>query len=266
MKKIIKLTETDLTRIVKRVLSESDNCEEDYKNFECPKGTIRGESVGYTNVCSTAQIMAQNNWMKSKGLSSYNFSNIAIVDSIQCNGKCIACINEPGTKVKPEKIRMKDLKESFQSKSDLSRIVKKVINEQWWFEVLNNSWGPDIPMGDVNLTRTLSEKERFKMLFDWAKTWPSTGSDWNSIKSYAVNMKNEMSGMGSGNVLNYLRKINTKAKFAALCKNFNYDGSNLYDWFSGEWTIGWGDIMDIIPIEIKTGVPKKAVNSTPLYN
>jgi hypothetical protein len=108
MSKIIRITELDLVKIIKMTIKEQNGCEEDYKNFECPKGTIRGEWEGSTNVCNTAQVIAQNNWMKSKGISSYNFSYISIVDSIQCNNKCIACINEPGTKVKPQKIRMKD--------------------------------------------------------------------------------------------------------------------------------------------------------------
>ncbi len=112
MKKIIRLTESDLTRIVKRVILEQSTCGDEYKNFQCPKGTIRGEHQGVNDVQEMAKIIAQNNWMKSKGISSYNFSGIMVVESIQCNEggvtKCIVCINEPGTKVKPQKIKMKD--------------------------------------------------------------------------------------------------------------------------------------------------------------
>jgi hypothetical protein len=161
------------------------------------------------------------------------------------------------------------------TESDLTRIVRKVINEQWWLNLgrygsheTNTGAGWDVGFAtqDTNsLMRDLSEEERFKMLFDWAKTWPSTAADWNSIKSYATNMKNEMSGMGSGNVLSYLPKFNTKAKFAALCKNFVYDGSNLYNWFDGESTIGWDDIMGAIPNEIKKGVPTMTMKDNKLY-
>ena len=99
------------------------------------------------------------------------------------------------------------------------------------------------------------------MLFDWAQSWPSTSADWNSIKPYALAMKKEMTGLGSGNVLSYLSKFDTKAKFAALCKNFKYDGSDLYDWFSGEQTIGWDSILNSIPSIIKKGLPTRALNN-----
>ena len=109
MKKIIRLTESDLIRVVKRIIREENTCGEDYTNFECPKRTIRGEHQGVNNVQEMAKINAQNNWLKSKGQTSGNFSGIMVVDSIQCNDggitKCIVCINEPGTKVKPEKIK-----------------------------------------------------------------------------------------------------------------------------------------------------------------
>ena len=113
MKKIIRLTESDLTRIVKRVIMEQSTCGDEYKNFQCPKGTIRGEHQGINNVQETAKIIAQNNWLKSKGLTSGSIPpGVMVVESIQCDEggitKCIVCINEPGKKVKPQKIKMKD--------------------------------------------------------------------------------------------------------------------------------------------------------------
>jgi hypothetical protein len=242
MKRIIRLTETDLTRIVKRVLSESDNCEEDYKNFECPKGTIRGESAGYTNVCGTAQIMAQNNWMKSKGLSSYNFSNISIVDSIQCNGKCIACINEPGTKVKPEKIKMKDLKESFQSKSDLSRIVKKVINEQiGWIEIVSSlpETGQDVYgiTGSIFPSIKTDYERSFSNIFYWAKSKPH-----GSVPDYKAKiwkLYNAMNGMGTWendvtSVLGSLQNINQLSTLINNWKTVTESSDSLYSWLVGD--------------------------------
>lgn len=153
------------------------------------------------------------------------------------------------------------------TEQDLINIVKNVLNEQWWLSVgefaaheANTGSGWDIGFGtqDTRLMRDLSGRERFKMLFDWAKSWPSTASDWNSIKPYALAMKEEMTGLGSGNVLSYLPKFNTKGKFAALCKNFKFDGLDLYGWFSGEQTIGWDSILNSIPSAVKKGLPTKA--------
>jgi hypothetical protein len=144
------------------------------------------------------------------------------------------------------------------------------LNEQWWLQAgrftaheTNTGSGWDMGLGgEKPIQRKLSDQERFKMLFDWGKSWTSTAQDWTNVKSTAQAIKNELSGLGSGSALSYLSKINTKPKFAALCKNFVYDGQNLYQWLASEYSMSWGDVLNSIPSIIKTELPSYTTTDT----
>jgi hypothetical protein len=97
-----------------------------------------------------------------------------------------------------------------------------------------------------NQGRVLSSQERVERLFNDAKKWTSTPQDWNSIKNVGSQMYTALNGAGSGNFLTLLSQINTKNKLAALVKNWNYDGYNLYQWLEDEYTITWGDILKVL--------------------
>jgi len=86
-------------------------------------------------------------------------------------------------------------------------------------------------------------QEKIQSLFDTAKTWKSTTSDWQSVKSIAYAMRDEMSGGGYGDTLQFLKKIKTKPQLAALVKNFVFNGDDLYDWLSAEYLMSWDNVV-----------------------
>lgn len=100
--------------------------------------------------------------------------------------------------------------------------------------------------GVVNIgsgVRSYSSKEKIQSLFDTARTWKSTTSDWQSIKSIAYAIRDEMSGGGYGDTLQFLKKIKTKPQLAALVKNFSFNGDDLYDWLNAEYLMSWDSVV-----------------------
>jgi len=101
---------------------------------------------------------------------------------------------------------------------------------------------------------TSSAQSQVKQIFDKAKSMPSSIEDWNSIKSIADAMHTALSGMGSGDFLEQLKKIKSLAQFSALVKNWVYDGQTLYQWLEEEYTLEWQEILDIIkPLQTVVG-------------
>tara|TARA_R100000081_G_C4770085_1_gene145016 strand:+ start:370 stop:873 length:504 start_codon:yes stop_codon:yes gene_type:complete len=106
---------------------------------------------------------------------------------------------------------------------------------------------PDAPDWDNPELRpemgSYSSKEKIQKLFKTARTWKSTTADWKSVKSIARAMRDEMSGVGSGDTLQFLKKIKTKPQLAALVKNFSFNGDDLYDWLSAEYAMSWDSVV-----------------------
>ena len=101
--------------------------------------------------------------------------------------------------------------------------------------------------------KTTAPKWQVKQLFDSARTWPSEPADWNQIKPQAAAMHSAMAG-GLTNVpkfMSSLKSIDSKAKLAALVKNFKYDGDDLFTWISGEIQLDWQKILNILNSNFK---------------
>jgi hypothetical protein len=101
--------------------------------------------------------------------------------------------------------------------------------------------------------KTTAPKWQVKQLFDSARTWPSEPADWNQIKPAAAAMHSAMAG-GLTNVpkfMSSLKSIDSKAKLAALVKNFKYDGDDLFTWISGEIQLDWQKILNILNSNFK---------------
>lgn len=114
-----------------------------------------------------------------------------------------------------------------------------------------------------NLTRKATGEEIIMDLFGKAKKWNSTDQDWKSIKPIADQMYNAMRGMGSGNFLELLKKIDKTSKLAALVKHFKYDGSNLTQWLSGEWGMGWDSVVTALRPKFGSYMLKTVSNTQP---
>jgi hypothetical protein len=191
MKKIIRLTERDLTRIVKRVISEK---------------------------------------------LKYNPKNVVHMDDehIVINKK-----RKPNNKYKKKDVSYEDDEWMV---IDLEESEDE-LKEQLILGALNTGKSLNVAGVGKETPMLATGKEIIIDLFKKARGWNSTDQDWNSIKSIADQMHKAMSGMGSGNFLELLKKIDTTSKLAALVKKFKYDGSNLYEWISGEWGMSWDSVV-----------------------
>jgi hypothetical protein len=107
MKRIIRLTESDLTRIVRRVLKEENETQPIKKEeeFKCPEGTITGigESPQISTAKKKASLNANSNFMKDQNLNSAVLSDITLVDEAlyklpSGNYKYICCFSKPKVK------------------------------------------------------------------------------------------------------------------------------------------------------------------------
>ena len=104
-------------------------------------------------------------------------------------------------------------------------------------------------------------RTQVKQIFDRARTWPSTITDWNQIKPQADAMYSAMAGALTNvpKFMTSLKLINSKAKLAALVKNFVYDGDDLFTWISGEAQLDWQKILNLLnsnfPGETESGDP-----------
>lgn len=99
-----------------------------------------------------------------------------------------------------------------------------------------------------------TDKDQVKKIFDNSANLPSSELDWQRIKPIAEAMHSALSGPGSGDFLDQLKKIRTQAQLSALVKNWVYDGQTLFEWLEEEYTISWNQILDIIkPIQSIVG-------------
>ena len=119
---------------------------------------------------------------------------------------------------------------------------------------------PDVDDDGVVNVKTVSpvvttSKEKIQKLFKTARTWRPTTADWESVKSIAYAMSDEMSGGGYGDTLQFLKKIKTKPQLAALVKNFSFNGDDLYDWLSAEYLMSWDSVVEALSA-FKNNMPK----------
>jgi hypothetical protein len=104
----------------------------------------------------------------------------------------------------------------------------------------------DSPFDEMYCLYDYSEK--VEQLFIQAKTWTSTSNDWNTVKPIGEKMKSAMEGIGSGDIVNLFKDINTKPKLSALIKNWKYDNEDLYTWMNDEYLIKWGDLVKVLEV------------------
>jgi len=104
----------------------------------------------------------------------------------------------------------------------------------------------DSPIDDIPCE--YDNKERVEQLFIQAKTWTSTSNDWNTVKPIAEKMKSEMEGIGSGDIVDMFKDINTKPKLSALIKNWKYNNEDLYTWMTDEYLLKWGDLVKVLDV------------------
>jgi hypothetical protein len=152
------------------------------------------------------------------------------------------------------------------TESDLSRIVRRVINEQ----LLMSSGGgllsmPDTGQDVVGLNKTIMQ--------DPCKTYKSSGELTlelfgklraisgqtslldKTIQSWILRLNNSMKGVGTSNDLTkVLSEIKTKEQMGAVLNAYNKKfGKTLWQDLSGEQTITWNTIWGLVK-KFKSGI------------
>ena len=107
-------------------------------------------------------------------------------------------------------------------------------------------------MPEDNPTRDISceydSQEKTMELFKQAKSWSSSPSDWNSVKPIADKIHSAMKGLGSGNIVDLFKGVNTKQKLSALIKNWKYDSQDLSTWMNDEYLIDWNNLVKVLNV------------------
>ena len=96
-----------------------------------------------------------------------------------------------------------------------------------------------------------------------SRTWSTTQNDLSKVKPIMLKMKTQMTGVGSGNVLNLLSQIKTPGELATLVKNWkNISGDNktLFQWLSEEYTISWDQVLSVLEKNFKKYIVRKVPN------
>jgi len=152
------------------------------------------------------------------------------------------------------------------TESDLSRIVRRVINEQ----LLVASGGgllsmPETGQDVVGLTKTrvLDPCKTYKSLGEltlelFGKLRAISGQTSlldKTIQSWILRLNNSMKGVGSSNDLTkVLSEIKTKEQMGAVLNAYNKKfGKTLWQDLSGEQTITWNTIWGIVK-KFKSGI------------
>ena len=142
---------------------------------------------------------------------------------------------------------------------DLTRLVKRVINEQMFF---GNSGGltlgtPEIDNGTVDLTvgssnPCLDYKSSAEMTLELFGTLRGISGQPNqldkTIQSWILRLHNSMTGVGASNDLTkVLSEIKTQQQMGSVLNSYNKKfGKTLYQDLSGEQTITWNTIWGIV--------------------
>ena len=142
---------------------------------------------------------------------------------------------------------------------DLTRLVKRVINEQMFF---GNSGGltlgtPEIDNGTVDLTvgssnPCLAYKSSAEMTLELFGKLRGISGQPNqldkTIQSWILRLHNSMTGVGASNDLTkVLSEIKTQQQMGSVLNSYNKKfGKTLYQDLSGEQTITWNTIWGIV--------------------
>ena len=149
---------------------------------------------------------------------------------------------------------------------DLTRLVKRVINEQMFF---GNSGGltlgtPEIDNGTVDLTvgssnPCLAYKSSAEMTLELFGKLRGISGQPNqldkTIQSWILRLHNSMTGVGASNDLTkVLSEIKTQQQMGSVLNAYNKKfGRTLYQDLSGEHTITWDTIWEIVK-KFKSGI------------
>jgi hypothetical protein len=145
------------------------------------------------------------------------------------------------------------------TESDLTRIVKRIINEQIFF---GNSGGltlgtPEIDNGTVDLTvgssnPCLAYKSSAELTLELFGKLRGISGQPNqldkTIQSWILRLHNSMTGVGASNDLTkVLSEIKTQQQMGSVLNSYNKKfGKTLYQDLSGEQTITWNTIWGIV--------------------
>lgn len=153
------------------------------------------------------------------------------------------------------------------TESDLTRIVKRVINEQMFF---GNAGGlldmPDLGQDVVGIdkmgggkTGCKTYKSSGELTLELFGKLRSIAGQTNqldkTIQSWILRLNNSMKGIGSSNDLSkVLSEIKTKEQMGSVLNAYNKKfGKTLYQDLSGEQTITWDTIWGIVK-KFKSGI------------
>jgi hypothetical protein len=142
---------------------------------------------------------------------------------------------------------------------DLTRLVKRVINEQIFF---GSSGGltlgtPEIDNGSVDLrvgssNPCLTYKSSAEMTLELFGKLRGVAGQTNqldkTIQSWILRLNNSMTGVGASNDLTkVLSEIKTQQQMGSVLNAYNKKfGKTLYKDLSGEYTISWDTIWGIV--------------------
>lgn len=107
----------------------------------------------------------------------------------------------------------------------------------------------DNPVGDIPCE--LEPIERIQELFNSSKKFIKNSSDDKFAQEIVPKIVSELSGVGSGNVLNLIKLINTEGKLKAVIDNFDknkskYSNESFYEWIENEIMLNKTDIVNIL--------------------
>jgi len=143
------------------------------------------------------------------------------------------------------------------TESDLTRIVKRVINEQMFFGTGGGmKLGTpelDTPMFNHDMTgKCLTYKSSAEMTLELFGKLRGIAGQTNqldkTIQSWILRLNNSMKGLGSSNDLTkVLSEIKTKEQMSSVLNAYNKKfGKTLYEDLSGEYTISWDTIWGMV--------------------
>jgi hypothetical protein len=135
------------------------------------------------------------------------------------------------------------------TESDLTRIVKRVIKEQNWFDIISQGWGPDVSPDFPDCLEYYSAKEICKKYF--SKLKEKNQNNDSHVKTRSDDLRRSMEGpnLFSNNVVLDFFKDADYMTIASVINNWSTNVDNttsLFDWIDGEASISWSDVMESI--------------------
>ena len=158
------------------------------------------------------------------------------------------------------------------TESDLQIIVKKVLRETKkntkrkglvseqpalgnYLDALGAGTGWDFGPGSVNYEKDCLEynsgKNKMSLLLTYVSKLP-TGQITPQVQKWNDRLYKSMKGLGtSSDYINVLKELKTPQDLAMIYKSFKYEGENLWDWMSGEYSYSWDDTFNAIPPSVR---------------